>query len=174
MAKTAAQPKPAAAKPAPKTKAIQKQPKNAKARFDLSELREGHQLSYVSYYRVASTANKSGEVFVNDQNGDSKMVSSSILEKWPSADHYAKEVPMTMTSLAELLETFSDTVFTVCFHKQPTVDGAVDKLNAESLASAKKDAAKLAKMLTEGELCTMICHLVKVENNLGRSTVIDL
>jgi hypothetical protein len=42
------------------------------------------------------------------------------------------------------------------------------------LAGVKKDAAKIAKQLTEGELCTMICHLVKVENNLGRSTVIDL
>lgn len=81
---------------------------------------------------------------------------------------------MTMTSLAELLETFSDTVFTVCFHRQPTVDGAVEKLSAQDLASTKKEAAKLAKQLTEGELCTMICHLVKVENNLGRSTVIDL
>lgn len=52
---------------------------------------------------------------------------------------------MTMTTLAELLETFSDTVFTVCFHKQPTVDNAADKLNAVDLAGAKKDAAKIAK-----------------------------
>jgi hypothetical protein len=87
-------------------------------------------------------------VFIADQNGDNKTVSQEILEKWPSADHYAKEVPMTMTSLAELLETFSDTVFTVCFHKLPTVDGAVEKFEAHSLASAKKDAAKLAKEIT--------------------------
>lgn len=52
---------------------------------------------------------------------------------------------MTMTSLAELLETFSDTVFKVCFHKQPTVDGVVEKLESTNLANAKKDAAKLAK-----------------------------
>ena len=83
-------------------------------------------------------------MFIADQNGDNKTVSIEILEKWPSADHYAKEVPMTMTSLAELLETFSDTVFSVCFHKLPTVDGAVEKLEAHNLASAKKDAAKLA------------------------------
>lgn len=70
------------------------------------------------------------DVFIADQNGDNKTVSKEIIEKWPSADHYAKEVPMTMTSLAELLETFSDTVFTVCFHKQPTVDGAAEKLSA--------------------------------------------
>ena len=110
MAKKAAK-APAAAKPAPKTKAIQKQPKNPKARFDISELKGGHQLSYVTYYRVLSTRGR--DVCVADQNGDNKTVSQEILEKWPSADHYAKEVPMTMTSLAELLETFSDTVFTV-------------------------------------------------------------
>lgn len=48
---------------------------------------------------------------------------------------------MTMTSLAELLETFSDTVFTVCFHKQLTVDGAVERLETLNLARVKKDAA---------------------------------
>ena len=32
----------------------------------------------------------------------------------------------------------------------------------------------MAKELTEGGLTTMTCHLVDVENNLGRSTVIDL
>ena len=69
---------------------------------------------------------------------------------------------MTMTALAELLETFSDTVFTVCFHKQPTVEGAIEKLEAVNLASAKKDASKFSKQLIEGELCTMTCHLVKV------------
>ena len=32
----------------------------------------------------------------------------------------------------------------------------------------------LAKSFTEGRPCLMTCHLVNVENNLGRSTVIDL
>lgn len=32
----------------------------------------------------------------------------------------------------------------------------------------------LVKGLIDGELCSMICHLVKVEAKLGRSTVIDL
>lgn len=97
----------------------------------------------MTYYRVLST--KNSDVYIADQNGDNKTVSKEIIEKWPSADHFAKEVPMTMTSLAELLETFSDTVFSVCFHKQPTVDSAADKLNAVDLAGAKKDAAKIAK-----------------------------
>ena len=38
----------------------------------------------------------------------------------------------------------------------------------------KKIVAELSKEITEGGLTTMTCHLVDVENNLGRSTVIDL
>jgi len=33
---------------------------------------------------------------------------------------------------------------------------------------------KLAKDITEGEECTMTCHLVESESSLGRSLVIDL
>jgi hypothetical protein len=42
-------------------------------------------------------------------------VSKDIVEKMASGSHFAKEVALNMTSLAELLETFSDTVFTVTF-----------------------------------------------------------
>lgn len=41
------------------------------------------------------------------------------------------------------------------------------------LKDAKK-VAQLTKELIEGEKVTMTCHLVKVENTLGRSTIIDL
>ena len=34
--------------------------------------------------------------------------------------------------------------------------------------------AALAKSVLEGENCVMTCHMVEVENNLGRSLVIDL
>jgi hypothetical protein len=40
-------------------------------------------------------------------------VSKDILEKMDSASHFEKEVPLTMTQLAELMETCGDTVFTV-------------------------------------------------------------
>ena len=41
-----------------------------------------------------------------------------------SADHYDKEVPMNMTSLAEFLVELGDTVFTCSFRKLPTVEAA--------------------------------------------------
>jgi hypothetical protein len=69
----------------------------------------------VSYFNVKGIH---GEfINVSDHNGEIKNVSKSILEKWASASHFEKEVGMNMTGLAELIETFSDTVFTVCFHK---------------------------------------------------------
>lgn len=83
---------------------------------------------------------------------------------------------MTMTALAELIETFSDTVFQINFRKQPNREDAEDILKASKFGDLRDKAklAALAKSLIEGEPCTMVCHLVKAENNLGRSTVIDL
>lgn len=80
-------------------------------------------------------------VTVDDQNGTTMQVSRDIVEKMSSGSHHAKEVPMTMTGLAELMETFSDTVFTVCFHKQPSVESAKETLEKLSLAELKKQAS---------------------------------
>lgn len=93
-----------------------------------------------------------------------------------SGTHFAKEVPMNMTQLADLIETCSDNVITVQFRKQANKESAQQLLEETSFKNLKDKAAvaKLAKELTEGELCTMTCHLIKTENNLGRSTVIDL
>jgi Mor family transcriptional regulator len=38
-------------------------------------------------------------------------VSVDILENMDSADHFEKEVPSTMTELAEVLQGASDTIF---------------------------------------------------------------
>jgi hypothetical protein len=40
--------------------------------------------------------------------------------------------------------------------------------------SDKSRLSQLSKSLIEGKQCKLVCHLVDVENNLGRSTVIDL
>ena len=37
-----------------------------------------------------------------------------------------------------------------------------------------KITAEIAKNLQIGEACEMVCHLVDYDNNLGRSTVVDL
>jgi predicted transcriptional regulator len=82
-------------------------------------------------------------------------VSKDIVEKMLSGTHFSKEVAMNMTALAELLETFSDSIFTVSFHKQPTVEGALANLESTSFKDLKdqKKVAALSKLLTQGELC---------------------
>ena len=55
-------------------------------------------------------------------------VSANILEKMDSADHFEREVPMTMTELAETLQSAGDTVFTVRFHKKPTDDTIMSEI----------------------------------------------
>jgi hypothetical protein len=45
------------------------------------------------------------------------IVSKDLLENMDSADHFAKEVPLSMTELVEILETAHDTIFSVYFKK---------------------------------------------------------
>jgi ribosomal protein L18E len=114
-------------------------------------------------------------ITVENSYGNQMHVSRDILEQMSSASHFAKDVPLNMTALAELLETVGDTVLSVQFRKKPN-----EAQVAEKIASLKpkdlKDAGKLSKItkeLLEGETVTMVCHLIDSEANLGRSTVID-
>ena len=103
-------------------------------------------------------------------------VSKDILENMNSGDHFKKEVAMNLTGLAELLHTVQDHVFTIGFRKQPTEEAAAEVLKNTPAATFKNQVqlSKLSKQLVAGTECTMTCHMVEVENNLGRSLVIDL
>lgn len=77
--------------------------------WDCSKIAVGQWLSQTQYYHV--TAIDGNRVTVENQWGNLMHVSKDIVEKMWSADHYDKEQGMTMTALAELIDTFSDTVF---------------------------------------------------------------
>lgn len=104
------------------------------------------------------------------------IVSKDLLEKMDSADHFKKEVPLSMTELVEILESAHDTIFKVQFKKQVKEDDVEKVLKDLSPADVKKEAKKkeVVKLLTEGETSTLICYLVELQTILGRSTVIDL
>ena len=62
---------------------------------------------------------------IENQDGRSFDVATILITNdMDSADHYDKEVPMNMTSLAEFLVGLGDTVFTCSFRKLPTVEAA--------------------------------------------------
>jgi hypothetical protein len=154
--------------------AAAKKAKPGPALWDTKQFAVNQILSQTTYYNVSAI--DGGRITVQDQHGNLMHVSRDIVEKMASGTHFAKEVPMNMTGLAELLEQCSDTLFTIQFHKQPNKDTAQELIEATSFKDLKdkKKVAELAKEITEGGLTTMTCHLVDVENNLGRSTVIDL
>lgn len=111
-------------------------------------------------------------ITVENSYGNTLYVSRDILENMHSGDHYDREVNMNMTALAELLQSVQDHVFTVQFKKQATEDRAKELLSSYNSKNSK--IPDLVKSLVNGESCTMTCHMVEVENNLGRSLVIDL
>ena len=152
-----------------KTKAVKKQPL-----WDVKKFETGQWLSQSAYLTVKDIAGT--KITVENQFGDQMHISKDILEKMDSAHHFKTEVPMNMTELAELLENAGDTVFQVSFRKQVNEARVQEKLE-ETSAKELKDSKfinNFAKELIEGEECTMVCHLVKAESTLGRSTVIDL
>ena len=67
-------------------------------------------------------------ITVENSFGDRMYVSKDILEQMESADHFDSEFPMTKTGLAELLQTVQDHIFTVYFHKKPTVENTLESL----------------------------------------------
>ena len=150
----------------------QNQPKEGK--FDIDKLAKGQHLSETVYYKIKEFNDNICEI--ENQDGRTFEVTTSIISEMESADHYDKEIPMNMTSLAEFLVGLGDKGFTCSFRKLPTIEAAEEQLEKLKY-SELKDPKKLAKLVDDvldGETCTLTGHLVKAENNLGRSLVVDL
>ena len=180
MPKKVVQPKAAAKAPKVTDKVIKK-PTAAKkvdkevALWDTKQFEAGQYFSHHAYLTIESI-DKSGDFITKNQHGGSVRVDLDYLEKFDSASHYHKEVGMTKTELAALIETAGDTVFSVTFNKQPNEESVTSKLEGLAHASLKDDKfiGKFSKEVVEGDLCNLVCHLVKNDSALGRSTVIDL
>ena len=93
-----------------------------------------------------------------------------------SADHYAKEVNCNMTELSDILKGAKDTIFKVEFKKKVDEKQIFEKLGQIKANDLKKaDLVKsLSKGIIDGENTTIIGHLVKSEQHMGRSLIIDL
>jgi len=80
---------------------------------------------------------------------------------------------MNMTELAEFNEPAGDTVFSAKFNKQASEDCILQKLKSVAHAFLKDDifSSQLVKDVIEGNECTMICHLIKSDGCLCRSTI---
>jgi hypothetical protein len=106
--------------------------------------------------------------------GGSWIMSKDLLARdaW-SSDHFSQEVKTGMTELAAILTQCRDTIFTVSFKKKvdlSEIEANLKKINFNDAKSIKS----LQKRVTEGENREITGYLTNVENDLGRSLVIDL
>jgi hypothetical protein len=69
--------------------------------WDIKKFAPDQYFSQTSYYRVINIDGK--KLTVENQYGNILYVSKDIIEKMDSGNHFAKEVPMTMTELADIL-----------------------------------------------------------------------
>ena len=99
-------------------------------------------------------------------------MSKELLETMYGGSHYERVVYMNKTGLAELLMSVKDVIFTVNFYKQVSENSIEDQLMSADVSSFSDRS--FAKSLIQGEERTMTCHMVEVENDLGRSVVVDL
>lgn len=157
-----------------KSKVIKKVKRTTDPLWDTKKFETNQFFSQTAYLKVIDI--KPDCITVENSYGNNLWMSRDILEGMYSADHYEKEVAVTMTALAEILKEVQDHVFSVQFRKQPNEADAAELLEG---ATAKdfKDSGKLNQLVKDminGATCTMTCHMIEVENNLGRSTVIDL
>lgn len=106
--------------------------------------------------------------------GKTIRIAQNVLEEDSySADHFEKEIKCTMTELSGILQGARDSVFKVQF--QTKVD---EKLIQQRLAGLTKaqigQPTEVAKAITVGETVALVGHLVKSEQHLGRTLIIDL
>ena len=157
-----------------KKAALLKKVKRGKPLWDTKQFANDQFFSQTAYLNVKAL--EGNQVTVENSYGGQMIVSRDIVEKMYSADHFKREINMNMTGLAELLQAVQDNIFTIQFRAKPKEEDAKNALQAATQADFNDPAkvAQLAKNFIDGNTVTMVCHMVEVENNLGRSLVIDL
>jgi hypothetical protein len=78
---------------------------------------------------------------------------------------------VTRTEVLEKMMAAGESVMTVNFNKKIDEDHIKSILNG---AGKKADFKKISKQITVGKEVEMTCFILKSENGLGRSSVIDL
>lgn len=150
--------------------------KLGKPLWNPSDLQKKDIFSNITYLKAKEI--NGDKVTVQNHYGGSWIISKHLMARdMDSADHYEQEVNCTMTELSTLLQMCGDYVFKVQFRKKIDSAEVYDRLRVSTRPGDfrnPKTVAELSKNLLIGEACQMVCHLVDYDNNLGRSTVVDL
>ena len=148
--------------------------KDALVKWDASKLQVGNWFSQTAYYKVKAITDDESAV-VSEQRypaRDLKMARNIMETEMNSGLVYDSEQKVTRTEILEKMMTAGESVMTVNFNKKIDQDFIKQKL--QGVNAKKADFKKLSKEISKGQETSMTCFLLKQENGLGRSTVIDL
>ena len=146
---------------------------DADKKWDSNKLAVKNWFSSTAYYKVNSITNKDTAVVSEKKDsGNNLQMARDIMEtEMNSGLLYDKEEKVTRTEVLERMMTAGESVMTVNYNKK--VDEAHVKSALEG-AGKNVDLKKLSKHIVLGKESEMTCYVLKSENGLGRSSVIDL
>lgn len=142
---------------------------------EVFKIEEGDWYSQVFYLKYVRGGNQKTTTFIK---GNEKFeISSNIVDSdYVSARQFAITQHVNRTQLLDVFRGVKDGVFVVVFQKQlseKVVESKLKALRNQNLVN-KKLLKGLAAPLIEGEEATIVGHLYDTENDMGRSTVVDL
>jgi hypothetical protein len=149
---------------------------------DISKIKAGDYLSETQYYRVISVTPDTIEV-QNERGLRFKIAPHIVGEGIYTAHQYRREEIVTKTEIATIFHNIDNTVFTVNFNKQMREKDARDALlglyaniggQLISQQEYEQKVKEIVKSTYQGEERTLVGYKFGVDENLGRSLVIDL
>jgi len=152
-----------------------------KGNLNVENIEVGEHLAEIQYYQVVKVNPKTIKV-VSDKGVESNIDKDLVLEMY-SASQYQIEKSITRTEVNNILANIGQQIFTVNFNKQVKQDDIKNKLltaikdeegNPLTYEQIEKHLKIISKELNKGEERTLIGYLLEINNEMGRSSAIDL
>lgn len=144
-------------------------------KWEQSKLKLGNWFSENQFYRLDTTTGKQWDMTIkNHENGKYSVPIPQIYDMF-SGTLFESTEKVTRTNMIELFTNAAETAFTVTFRRKVTPEDVQEVL--QSIKSQKdlvKRQKELAQEVIEGKPITITGFLIKAEEKLGRSTIIDL
>ena len=152
-----------------------------KENLNVEKIKVGEYLAEIQYYQVVKVNPKTIKV-VSDKGVESNIDKDLVLEMY-SASQYQIEKSITRTEVNNILANIGQQIFTINFNKQVKQDDIKNKLltaikdeegNPLTYEQIEKNLKTISKELNKGEERTLIGYLLEINNEMGRSSAIDL
>ena len=152
-----------------------------KENLNVEKIKVGEYLAEIQYYQVVKVNPKTIKV-VSDKGVESNIDKDLVLDMY-SASQYQIEKYITRTEVNNILANIGQQIFTVNFNKQVKQDDIKNKLltaikdeegNPLTYEQIEKNLKTISKELNKGEERTLIGYLLEINNEMGRSSAIDL